>query len=355
MNRNWHELCKLHHAFWQRENHRPLLAMTVDHYVDTELTAAAYGSGYLTPDRIQPDLLLEHYLRMAETHARIGDDFIAVSECQLGIPWLEAICGSRVQVVDGKSLWPEPPETPFVELVDQDIQDNAWFCRFREVLETVAQHAAGRYAVGMPHLRGPADVLIALMGSTVFFDALLDRPDWLRDQANIAARLWRRVVEGLRDLIPTYHDGYGIRQFGIWSPGLAVWLQDDTSSMISPRRYDDVFLPALSTMFDVPHGVLHLHVQSKQHVSTFATYKTVRAINVYLDDLTKPIADAIPALQRAQALDMPLILAKDVYQGFSLAEVDELLGALQPQGLSLHVHAGSADEAQEFFARLVSG
>jgi hypothetical protein len=352
--RDWDTVLPLHRAFWHSENTRPLLAMTVDHYVDTELTAAAYGNGYLTPERIQPDLLLDEYVRMAESHAAIGDDFIAVSECQLGIPWLEAICGCRVKVVDGKSLWPEAPAEPFIGVSDHDIHANPWFCRLREVLETVARHAAGRYAVGMPHLRGPADTLIALMGSGAFFDALLDRPEWLRGQALEVARIWRRVVDGLRDAITPYHNGYGIRQFGIWSPGLSVWLQDDTSSMISARHYQAVFLSGLETMFDVPYGVLHLHVQSKHHALTFGAYDKVRAINIYLDDLTKPIADAMPTLQRLQALDRPLILAKDVYQGFSLAEYEELMAGLRPNGLRLHVNAPSLEDAREIFQRLTA-
>jgi hypothetical protein len=49
---------------------------------------------------------------------------------------------------------------------------------------------------------------------------------------------------------------------------------------------------------------------------------------------------------------MPLILAKDVYEGFSLDEYEEILDRLSPRGLSIHLKADSAKEGQAVMAHV---
>jgi hypothetical protein len=49
---------------------------------------------------------------------------------------------------------------------------------------------------------------------------------------------------------------------------------------------------------------------------------------------------------------MPLILAKDVYAGFTLAEYQEIFDGLSPRGLSVHLKAESVEEGREAMARV---
>ena len=78
-----------------------------------------------------------------------------------------------------------------------------------------------------------------------------------------------------------------------------------------------------------------------------ANARNVRAINLYFDDPHVTLGDAMPVLRRLQERGTPLILAKDVYQGFSLEEYDEILEGLSPRGLSVHLAAGSAEEGRQ--------
>ncbi len=64
---------------------------------------------------------------MVAARAAIGDDMIAAGEPLLGIPWLEAICGCRVMVPEGKSLWPEATETTRAAQAIDFSPDNPWF------------------------------------------------------------------------------------------------------------------------------------------------------------------------------------------------------------------------------------
>ncbi len=343
--REWSQIEKRHRAFWEcADIDRPLIGLTYEYYVDTELVAAAMGDGELVPEHIDPRPLFAEYDRVAAARELAGDDVIAVAEPLLGIPWLEAICGCRVLVADGKSLWPAPPEKSPQQIIFSP--DNPWFRKLLEVIQAVVEHANGRYAVGLSHLRGPSDVLVALLGSQPMFYAFFDQPDQIHLLANQAASVWQQVAQAQTSLVPTYRHGYAVRQFGLWAPQRAAWLQDDTSGMISLRQYRQLFLEAFRSMCIFPYGVLHLHIPSVHLVEAFARIPGISAINLYFDSQTRSLQDTLPILRKLQAQKMPLILAKDVYEGFSLEEYAEILEELSPRGLSVHLKASSLEEAQ---------
>lgn len=344
---DWNEIVRRHLAFWGGDEvDRPLIQVVWDAYVDTELVAAAMGIGELLPETIDPRPILAEYDRIAAARKEVGDDAIGVAEPLLGIPWLEAICGCRVMVADGKSLWPEAPPEDAVpdELIFSG--DNPWFQKLLDIQRAVVAHVGGRYAVGISHMRGPTDVLSALFGSARFFGMFFDQPDRVSRLAAQVAQVWQQVVQAQTAVVPAYRGGYGVRQFGLWAPERAVWLQDDTSSMMSLDHYRRFFLGPMRTMSAYPYGVLHLHIPSLHLAETLAEVPNVRAINLYFDAPNVSLQDAMPVLQRLQARGMSLILAKDVYQGFTMDEYDEIVDGLTPRGLSVHLAAASAQEGR---------
>jgi hypothetical protein len=352
LERDWDALIRRHTAFWQcAETDRPLVVALYRAYQDTTLVAQACGEGELSPERIDPTPILAEYDQMAAAREQIGDDMVATGEALLGIPWLEAICGCRVMVPEGKSLWPEAPGGPWPEQIGLS-EDNPWFQALVRVVKQVVAHAAGRYPVSMSHLRGPADILAALFGSQTFMTALVDEPERIAELARQAAEVYLLVAQTQERLIPAFRGGYAIRQFGLWSPERSVWLQDDTSSMISLKRYRQVFLPALARMSAFPYGVLHLHVPSLHLAETFAGLSNIRAINIYFDSKLTGLEQSLQVLRRLQEKKMPLVLAKEVYTGFSIEEYSWIIGNLSPRGLSVHLQAGSIEEGQVVMAKV---
>jgi len=92
--------------------------------------------------------------------------------------------------------------------------------------------------------------------------------------------------------------------------------------------------------------VLHLHIGSLHVAELLAGVRNVRAVNLYFDDPQVTLQAAMPTLRRLQARQVPLILAKDVYQGFTLAEYAEIMDSLSPRGLSVHLKAESVEEGR---------
>lgn len=345
--RSWNELRQRHSDFWTcAPVDRPLIGVIYDAYQDTELVAAMVGMGEVHPDAIDPGPILPVYDRIAAARELIGDDMIAIAEPLLGIPWLEAMAGCRVLSPDGKSLWPEQALDESCRTSIQFSEDNPWFRKLMEVMQTVVDHVDGRYAVGFSHLRGPADILIALLGSERLFLTMYDDPDMIARLAQEAAALWQAVAQAEAKIVPRYRGGYGVRQFGLWAPEAAPWLQDDTSCMMSETHYRHFFLDPMRRISTFPYGTLHLHIPSLHLVETFTSIPNVRAINFYFDSRTISIQDAMPALRRLQALKMPIILAREVYFGFTLEEFDEIMDGLSPNGLMIHMKADSIEEGR---------
>ncbi len=354
------DLVRRHSAFWRCEPvERPLIYVIYDAYQDTELVAASVAAAELQPDMIDPAPILPVYDRIAAAREAIGDDMVATAEALLGIPWLEAMCGCRVLVPQGKSLWPEPTEATRRAERIVVAADNPWLQALLRVQRAVVDHAQGRYAVGMSHLRGPSDVLTAMLGSEGSLTLLYDDPQRVRQLALDVAAAWRQAAAAQEAIVPAYRGGYCIRQFGVWSPGRSVWLQDDASGMMSLRHYSELFLEPVRQMSAYAYGVLHLHSPSLHLALTLAEVPNIRATNVYFDSPTVTLQDAMPTLRALQKRRMPLILAKDVYQGFTLAEYAEILDGLSPHGLSVHLRAESVEEGRAVMdhvrARAASG
>ena len=220
---------------------------------------------------------------MAAAREAIGDDMLVPAEALLGIPWLEAICGCRVMVPDGKSLWPEATEATGAARGEKLSPRQPLAGAAAASAGAVVAHAAGRYPVSLSHLRGPTDILSAMLGSQGLLTALYDEPERVTNLAQQAAQVWLRVARAQEAIVPAYRGGYAIRQFGLWSPERSVWLQDDTSSMMSLRHYRRNFIEPMRPMSVYPYGVLHLHAPSLHIAETLADVPNIRAINVYFD------------------------------------------------------------------------
>jgi hypothetical protein len=116
--------------------------------------------------------------------------------------------------------------------------------------------------------------------------------------------------------------------------------------MMSAEHYRQFFVEPMQMMSTFPYGVLHLHIPSLHLTDIFTGIPNIRVMNFYFDSKRITLQTAMPTLQRLQAQKMPLVLAKDVYEGFTLEEYDEILAGLSPRGLSVHLKAESVAEGQ---------
>jgi hypothetical protein len=341
------EILHRHRLFWQcAETDRPLIGVAYDYMLQPQVTASAQPLGEVTPDRLDIGPTLEQNEKVARVRELIGDDAIPAAGPLLGVPWLEAMCGCRVLNQDGTSLWPEPPGKP--DQINRLLlaPDNRWFVKLLEAVRSVVSHAAGRYPVSISHLRGPADVLVALFGSEHFFLACYDEPERIAGLAQQVAAMWAQVARAQLELNPGYLGGFSVFEFDLWAPEPVAYVQDDTSGMISLAQYRQLFVPALRNVAFLPYNALHLHIPSLHLAEELARIPNIRAVNCSCDSKTVSFRDALPTLRRLQEHNMPIIINKYVEEGFTLAEYEEILDGLSPRGLCVQLKADTIEEGQ---------
>ena len=346
-------LLERHRKFWNLEEvDRPLLVVPVDVYAPTKRFCSTLVGDVLKTDAVDAALVMEEYDRLAAMHEEIGDDYLVAVEPILGVPWLEAMVGCPIHVSSTGAMAARAVHAP------QGIQsisvspENRWLQTSIDYLRAASRHAAGRYPVCVGHLRGPTDILFAVLGSESFFLAFYDQPERIQALSQMAANAWVDAAKAQLHAVPRFHGGYVLRWFGIWAPAPTVWYQEDASTMISRDFYQNLFLSSAWSAMVFPYTVFHLHSPSLHIVDLIleANFPNLKAFNINMDPTGVSIDKAIPVLQRIQEHGKALILSKDLYDNFTLKEYEEILRALSPRGLCVWLDGKTIEEAHEILS-----
>ncbi len=339
----------LHRAFWARERQsRPLASFRVGDFFFARHFQAALS--LLEPDKpIVPEMLivsefLADYERMFRQAEELGQDGFWTGEPFTGIPWMEAILGCPIRA--GRESftsrpWLSSPEEA-LEKVHFDPQ-NPWLIKYLEFTAALVSQSRGRYPVGMPIMRGPTDILGALMGQQEMAIALMEAdPEVMRRLIERVTRAFLAVIEAQRRLIPLFYGGASLGFYHIWTPGTAIWFQDDLSSILSPTLYRRFFLDsARMILAGHDHTAVHLHANSFFILDELLTLDDLRAIQVNKDIGGPGVEEMLPLLARIMQTRR-LILWGDL----TVEDLDLIRRNLPCRGLALHVVAPTPEEAR---------
>jgi hypothetical protein len=227
------------------------------------------------------------------------------------VPWLVGMTGCGMQVsTTSQTVWP-------VEYLGDD-----WFERpnqgFNPRLEWLAKlldflsFIVDRYypAQCIPTLdmisRGPGDLLIAAMGVERCYMGFYDHPREIKSLLGQITEMYIHWAGSQLAALPTLAGGY-CNQYGLWSPGTTIRMQEDYAVNVSYPIFREFLLPSVSAVVDAfDFHVLHTH--SYGHLAEWALdIPRLGAIEMTIDPTGPSIEDLIPRLQ-AIAARKPLIL-----------------------------------------------
>jgi hypothetical protein len=295
--------------------------------------AGAMEPGLVQPDDIPIDLFLQDVDALWEAYQELDDDYPFSMGAFYGVPWMEAIMGCPVHFT-GTNMYSEPIIDDWQDYDwPQPTLDSPWAQKLLEFLEALVHHSAGRFACGPTLMRGPADMCSALRGGTNLVFDLYDHPEQIRRMAKLCADIWIEAGQAQLDLVPESGDGYMIGCAGLrcWMPEKGIWLQDDAVSLLSPRFYDDLFLPQVRRIASqFPVVAFHLHGNVLWPVDLILTVDEIDVLELNYDQGICDLEDLIGAWKGIQA-KKPLIAYADV----TLEELERILDELSPSGLSL--------------------
>lgn len=343
------ERLDLHRAFWAREQQsRPLASLRVGDFFFARHFQAALP--LLEPEKpITPEMLIvseffsdyEHMFRQAED---LGQDGFWTGEPFTGIPWMEAILGCPIR--GGRESFTSRPWLSSPEEALEKVHFNPqspWLGKYLEFTAALAAQSRGRYPVGMPIMRGPTDILGALMGQQKMVVALMEAdPEVMHRLIERITRAFLAVIEAQRRLTPSFYGGAALGFYHIWTPGTAIWFQDDLSSLLSPSLYRQFFLDSARLILaGHDHTAVHLHANSFFILDELLTLDNLKAVQVNKDISGPGVKQMLPVLTKIMQTRR-LILWGDL----TVEDLELIRQNLPCRGLALHVVAPTPEEAR---------
>lgn len=224
---------------------------------------------------------------------------------------------------------------------------NTWWQITEKLIQAVGSRSKGRYIMGLPDLNGPGEILARLRGSQELALDCVDHPEAVkRARAEIDA-VWLQVWQATTALLHRWQDGY-MFWMNVWSSRPATDLQCDFSAMISPKMFEELFLPGLEQQTRwVQRTVYHLDGPGQiPHLEALLALPRLNAIQWVPGPAQRRASDWLPLLKRIQAG------GKALYVYAYPDEVQTLLRELKPEGLLITASCATPEDADELVAQV---
>jgi len=336
-----------HRRFWNMDRtDRPLIGFTIgDYFPSRRYQAAQKLLGCirpLNPEDIEPAAFLNDYERLFEFSRTVAQDCFYVAEPFTGLPWMEAVFGCAIRAGED-SFWADQALDDLAGFPnDIDLENNPWYLKYMEFSQALAELAQGRFMVGQPILRGPTDVLSALLGHQQTVLDMCYRPEKARQCLETIGRVFKRFMIAQQEIIPDFHGGRGIGFYYLWAPGNVIWLQEDACALLSPKLYADLVAPVDSHVLAAQnYNLFHLHPASFFIIDQLIDMNSLKVIQINKDVGGPTVEEMLPVFKK--------VLAKKrlvVWGEFDDDEIAMLLDQLPAQGLMLHLVAPDVGAAQ---------
>jgi hypothetical protein len=346
--KNLQRVLEKHRGFWRRAStDKPILSVEKYRPFSRVQMRLADGSPikediYLTPKLLDPKLMLELEESPDPPHSvpdspgGISGDAFITRRPITRMPWVEAIMGCPAHVrAESGSIYSEP----YLKSVGQlsripGLNDNGWLPLLKEYYRLLVENSRGKYHVVQSLMRGPVDLVAALVGYDVMCTALMDDPKGVRKMTEFCTERFLAVWQTVSTVIPSFEGGY-VSAFDTWAPGTVVRSQCDASAAMSARMYEQFFMPYEEQIYSkYDYSVVHLHSGYLHTVPTYLKGKYPTAIQVSLDTGSTPETPHTLLPTFKKILDKkPLFITGPIKK----AELDELLRELPAAGLCIGV------------------
>jgi hypothetical protein len=333
------ELNQRHAAFWAGEDvGRPLLEGRAPSYWASVAAMYADRDGVeIGPDEADAERYISalHWPRAREAAEQ---DLFPVLPPNPRMPWLEAIAGARViPHLGSDSIWSERPARSLVGRREVEV-DEAWLDALLDQLERLPSMTLRDVPVTQTLMRGPGDVLEALLGAEELLLAMKDEADWLGPLIGSVTELFIEVARLQWERVRPWRGGY-VNFYGFWSPAPCVRVQEDVQRTMGPELFRRWLRPALCDIVAAfPYSMFHMHSGSLHLLDEVVGVPGLGGLQVSVDEppYAAPIGECVEPLQRAQER-----VALFVQGPMSDADYAALLEGLSPAGLAIHREPGA--------------
>ncbi len=336
----------LHRRWWLRDNDVPLVSTFAP------APPPRGGGGEPFDLRLTPGEIVDRKLRGIEAGAVIPSDKPPVALVNFGTPMVPVLAGCGFEY-DGVNCWATPCARDAAELcVPPFDPDHPHWQRYLRLLEPLLDAWSWEtFLPGCCPLLGPADILACMLGNETFALELALHPAALRTAAADAAELVAAVLaEHFRLFAEAGLSEGSIDWMRIWRDGTGSCYSEDVTALMGPTHFRDVFAEANATVLGgLEYGMLHIHSGAGACVPELLGLPGLRAMELS-NDPNGPDLDGIIELARsAQAAGLSVQVSNWEHP-LAEAEIERLLGALDPAGLFVSLQGESLAHAGDLYA-----
>jgi hypothetical protein len=190
-------------------------------------------------------------------------------------------------------------------------------------------------------MRGPSDVVGALVGQSNMILLMADYPDQMRLVFQKVAEIFRVIIELQQREVPAYCDGSSIGFYHLWAPGKCIWFQEDLSALCSPDYYSRFLREAdYSICHGYDYSLVHLHPASFFILDQLFSIDELKAIEVNKDVGGPSVQQMLPTMARIREKRNLVVWGE-----LSSEDVDIILDGLPDRRVALSILSASAESA----------
>ena len=276
--------------------------------------------GEFTPEMLDVEKLIDDITYAHQDRPLLdGDVFQCISFANV-VPWMEAIIGCHLYSLGrGASMVANPADIEPGDLPQHlrylldNLDENVWFKKLGDGYQALAEALGARFPLAHTLMRGPGDMVGALLGHENFVGRMMkptDNKHLLNELLDLCARIYIKTAKMQLEHSGGFKEGY-CNAWGLWAPGLNVRAQEDEAAFVSPRLYNEFLLPYHAQEVDAfDYSTFHMHsgyVRFVYNWRDFSKKSSIKAFEVQLDPSGPAVEDLMETLLEINSVK-PLII-----------------------------------------------
>ena len=304
--------------------------------------------GDFTPEMLDIEKLVKETESACKVHPHINNDVFEFVEVDEVIPWMEAITGCHLyalgrgasMVANPSDVTPEDLPAHLKGLLDS-LDQNTWYRKLGEGYQGLDEVLGDKYPRAHTLMRGPGDMVGALLGHEKFIGMMLDpgSKDLIQQLLDLCSKIYIETAKMQLNRGGKFRGGY-CNPFGIWAPTYNVRTQEDEASLVSPKMYNEFFLPRhIQEVAGYDYSTFHMHsgyVMTTYNWREFSKRGNIGSYEIAMDP-NGPTAEALlPSLLEMNSMK-PLVIDSCTAEQVKVIEehISEFPGAVLHRDLDI--------------------
>ncbi len=316
------------------------------HNAFVEAAQAAYPSANVRDRWFDAEFQVDTFVRSIEGKTFLGETF-PVFWPNLGPEVYAGLYGAELEYGEVTS-WSKPLVHDWSDMARLRLDmDGVYARKLDELTRCALDKCEGQFMVGYTDLHPGIDCVAAWRDPQQLCFDMIENPDKVQALAEIAIADFETIYNHY-DAMLKAHGQLSVSWMGIPSFGRMHIPSCDFSSLISPRLFEQFCLPILRReVRTMTHNVFHVDGRGvARHLDAILSVPEVHAIQWVQgvgDDY--PIMQWVPLIKRIQAR-VPVVI------DLSLADLEDFMEAVEPEGIFLWVAVDDPEEQQAVLRRV---